>query len=582
MSDGTLIHLDVPRSAGTPPPDNDSRLVFQCTGGALHTLVRGADRLLAADGGYQRGGLLVRVAFLGEPTTNDKTRREAGAVVIMRVEADYLAVRLTELARWQKPDRRSKEPRYIDAPPAVARGVMAMAGEWSAPVLTGVTEAPMIRPDGSVLSTPGYDRETGVYYADGGLRLPPIPAEPSRDDALAALRRLRDVIGTFPFVDEDGAADGGASRSAMLAAMLTPFLRRWLPTAPMFVISAPAAGSGKGLLADVVALLATGRRCAVLNHSRDPEAERKALFSALIAGDSVLHIDNIERDFGGEVLCSILTSAEYQDRVLGVSKMARAPTNITLLASGNNITIRGDMTRRVVPVRIDPRCDRPDEREFPGDLRANVQRRRPELVAAAITVLRAYAVAGRPPQPIKPYGSFEAWSDWVRSALVWLGEPDPLGNRGAIESADPQRSCLRDVLLAWRGAFGGAWLTAKEVMAALHGDADIDDAAKKELAAALELIPRGRAGLTTYALSGWLRASKDRVMDGMVFRHSAGRSNTSKWAVGRLDGGDGGTGGCVLLNVGEVSENDKYIKGGGASPSFPPSPPPADADEGAF
>jgi putative DNA primase/helicase len=54
-----------------------------------------------------------------------------------------------------------------------------------------------------------------------------------------------------------------------------------------------------------------------------------------------------------------------------------------------------------------------------------VRRDRGRYVAAALTIVRAYIVAGKPDR-LRPLPSYEPWSDLVRSSLVWLGRSDPV------------------------------------------------------------------------------------------------------------------------------------------------------------
>ncbi len=96
--------------------------------------------------------------------------------------------------------------------------------------------------------------------------MPPIPATPGRGDALAALALLEDLLEKFPFADE-------ASRSVALSALITPVVRAAYPVAPMHVISAPAAGSGKSYILDVIAAILMGQPCPVLSHRRPDEPE---------------------------------------------------------------------------------------------------------------------------------------------------------------------------------------------------------------------------------------------------------------------------------------------------------------------
>lgn len=126
--------------------------------------------------------------------------------------------------------------------------------------------------------------------------------------------------------------------------------------------------------------------------------------------------------------------------------------------------IAGDLTTRVVPISLDPQVERPEEREFQRNLYDWIPAHRPRLIRAALTILRAYVVAGRPKQPIKNFARFEDWSRLIRSALVWLGEADPLLGREQLEDGDPVRAKLRALLLAWFAVFKTAPATSKEAV----------------------------------------------------------------------------------------------------------------------
>jgi hypothetical protein len=144
--------------------------------------------------------------------------------------------------------------------------------------------------------------------------------------------------------------------------------------------------------------------------------------------------------------------------------MATAPTAATFLATGNNLIFEADITSRVVPCDLDPEVERPEEREFDVNLYEHVPAHRGELVAAALTILRAYHVAGRPSVGIPRWGGFEEWSDWIRSALVWLGQADPAEGKSRVEELDPVRRQLRSLLTAWSEAFDGRTLTLAEAV----------------------------------------------------------------------------------------------------------------------
>jgi putative DNA primase/helicase len=64
----------------------------------------------------------------------------------------------------------------------------------------GIVNAPTLRPDCSIISDPGYDAATDLFFDPLGVDFPAIPSRPTREEALAALTLIENLIGTFPFV----------------------------------------------------------------------------------------------------------------------------------------------------------------------------------------------------------------------------------------------------------------------------------------------------------------------------------------------------------------------------------------------
>jgi hypothetical protein len=198
--------------------------------------------------------------------------------------------------------------------------------------------------------------------------------------------------------------------------------------------------TGKTLLLNAVSMIGTGREPSFMSQGKDGEEDEKRFLAALMKNDLMLVIDNIARDVEGDALCTILTEAQWQCRRLGASENVTVPTNCLIAMSGNNLTFKGDMTTRAILCRLDANVERPEERAFDIDLKKWVPEHRGELVAAGLTVLRAFVVAGRPGlDTFKTFGRFEDWSNLVRGALIWLGEADPCKTREAIISNDPDR-----------------------------------------------------------------------------------------------------------------------------------------------
>jgi putative DNA primase/helicase len=93
--------------------------------------------------------------------------------------------------------------------------------------------------------------------------------------------------------------------------------------------------------------------------------------------------------------------------------------------------------------RIEVRHERPQERtgfKYAPWLAATRKAHRSELLTAALTILRAYHVAGRPEHSLPSWGSFPAWSRLIREALVWTGAADPFitQQRATSELNEPE------------------------------------------------------------------------------------------------------------------------------------------------
>jgi hypothetical protein len=111
------------------------------------------------------------------------------------------------------------------------------------------------------------------------------------------------------------------------------------------------------------------------------------------------------------------------------------------------------MVRRAIRCSLDANTEQPETRSFKRNPLAAVAANRGRFVAAALTIVRAYLAAGSP-NKLPPLASFEAWSDRVRSALVWLSMADPLTTMEGTRADDPSRHERVRVFLAWRDELG--------------------------------------------------------------------------------------------------------------------------------
>src|SRR5262249_52353028 len=145
---------------------------------------------------------------------------------------------------------------------------------------------------------PGYDRATQLWYkSSGDVQLPPIPEHPSREEAVAALAELNELLKGFPFeINESEMSDKCVARSVALAGMMTTVLRGALQCAvPIFLINAPEARTGKTYLVCLITVLATGHvppSTAAASEDRPDEIEKR-IETAALSGRPIMHLNNL-------------------------------------------------------------------------------------------------------------------------------------------------------------------------------------------------------------------------------------------------------------------------------------------------
>lgn len=481
---------------------NRARHNIEVRAGVLHTMATQGEDALINFGApfYVRGGV-VRPIVDELPAAHGLRTNVAR---LAEVGPDTMLDHLSRAALWVKYDGRSKKNVATDPPRTVALTILSRDGEWRFPKLAGVITTPTLRPDGTVLSTPGYDPETQLLLLDPP-DLPPIPEAPSRREARAALVTLNYLLQEFPFVDE-------ASRSVALSALITPVVRGALAVAPLHATTAPVAGSGKSYIIDIAAAISLGQRAPIIAAGRDEAETEKRLVAALLGGQSIISIDNVNGQLGGDFLCQMIERPIVSPRILGVSRNARIESRATCFATGNNIQLVGDMTRRVVLCSLDPAVERPELRQFQQFPFELVLGDRGFYVAAALTVVRAYVAAGYPDQ-LPPLASFEDWSRLVRSALVWLGCEDPITTMETARAEDPATSNLRTLLAAWSEALGSADRTAGRIIE--RAESYGQDAAP-DLRQALLAVAEGHRGeISAKRLGHYLTRHKGRIIDGL-------------------------------------------------------------------
>lgn len=517
VSDGADVGSPGDASLVPPMPEKP---ILRLVAGQLHNNARQAEEILAPEL-FVQSGRLVRLVRASD-YDQDAIQRDANQRCMTSVTTSFIRRKLTELAFIQKYDARMEDWKNIDCPADLAYDIIGH-GDW--PVLRpldAIAQAPFLRADGTVCEEAGYDARSRVLYIPNSVFR--TVGNPSHDDAVHALATLIEPFEQFPFGNE-------ASRSAFIAHILTEAGRVAMETAPMFWYTAPNAGTGKSLLADMAPLIVHGVMPARRPWIGDSEEIRKTLFASLIAGDRSITFDNVPN--GVKVrspeLCGFLTSPVYRDRKLGASEVSGAVNRTVVVGSGNNVTPASDMARRSIVVRLDAEMT-PDQlkgRRFKiPNLMRYVRERRVELLHAALTILAAAKQYAKDID-VAPLASFESWSTLVRNALLWLEMPDPLGTQE--DETDDDSSALVEAfqrLAEINGIGNGERFRAQQIVEGALSMGDISGSMITVLQAT------GCADPTNVLKVGyWLREQKDKVVSGYKLTRDSNIRGIQYWRL---------------------------------------------------
>jgi hypothetical protein len=155
---------------------------------------RQAVKLLGSIPGiYQRGENLCRIVR-DEGQKEDWIQRPTAPRPVP-LPAPLLQELLTQQAKFVSKNKKGKST--VHPPGWCIAQIMARTYWEGVRKLNGVINSPTLRPDGTVLSKPGYDEATGLRLEWNGKL--DIPEKPTREDAVKACKKLREVVCDFPF-----------------------------------------------------------------------------------------------------------------------------------------------------------------------------------------------------------------------------------------------------------------------------------------------------------------------------------------------------------------------------------------------
>ncbi len=357
--------------------------------------------------------------------------------------------------------RVKKRRKVVQKPaPMYLAQLLAKCGTWShIPRLNGLMTGPFMRPDGTITLEPGYDPASGYLLLDYGGQPVHVPEQPTAADVARAVDCLRDLVSDFPFA-------GPEDFSTWLAALLTAAARPAIDgPVPMLWLDANRRGTGKSKLGRLIGIITAGGKPTELSWTADEKEMESRIASVLNGGDNFAVFDNALGTIRNPVLERFLTSHAFDFRRFHRQELVKIPNRTMLAITGNNLTLRGDLSRRVIRCRLVTAMECPETRAGfnHSDLEAYAEANRLELLAAALTILRAHAVAGFTARPVRmtnpngivteekarPFGSFNDWDRVVRHAILRAGLADPMVTQDQAREEDEDDVKLAALLRAW-------------------------------------------------------------------------------------------------------------------------------------
>jgi len=453
---------------------------------------------------FQHGGVPSRLQY-----------GEDGRMLLVPLTEHRLRNEVAQAAEWYV--TKGKEQRVFAAEPplSVIQNMLAQA-ELPLPVLRSITETPVFSPDGRLIEAAGFDAASGIYVQPvAGLIVPPVPDTPTATDiAQARTLIIGDLIGDFPFTEQ-------ADRAAAVALFLLPFARAMIQgLTPMHGIESPTVGSGKGLLGDVLVRPAFGQHGGMIAEARDDDEWRKRIGAKLREGAPIIHIDNVTRPLDSGALAMALTTGVFSDRILGQTATFRATVHNVWMFTANNPVMSLEIARRTVRIRIDTNEEKPWQRDTfkHKNLRAWADTHRGDLIHAALTLVRAWIVAGKPMADVT-LGSYEEWAATMGGILDVAGVMGFLDNLSAFyEAADVE---------------GAAWRQFVALWAAAHGSNKVGVGDLFTLALDVDGLNFGKGGERSQRVSfgSQLTKQRDRIYDGYRITLAGEVNRAKQWRL---------------------------------------------------
>ncbi len=443
---------------------------------------------------FKRGNQLVEVASMPIPDSSMKSSVNTQKH-ITPIKPGRLVTLIHQHAQVKRQNKKG-ETFLCDLPLKFCTLLLEQTNEqWTTiEELDGITRVPVVEPNGTLITTPGYHRRSRLYIDIEQDDWHPV-AHPEET--------LMQWFTHFPF-------ETNMDRAIHMAALLTALIRPLLKTAPAFVYNATAAGTGKTMLARCCGLLAFGFEPTLSGYPYENAELNKRLDSMILCGKQIVVFDNINRSFGNDQICQLLTTSQVDIRKLGSNEELALPNKLLIFGTGNNIMLSADMDRRTLICHLDANMEHPQSRQFEFHPEKKVLKRRKEMIMAALQMISHAYKQG----PVtKRAGSFESWGV-VADAVFHITGLNVADRLMYPDDLPPEKESFIELVEHWYDA-GLGLLTAKEISQAYERRFDIGGNAKlitlSEIIVGALSLKHNRRTITHTAIGKYLSSKKNMI-----------------------------------------------------------------------
>ena len=374
---------------------------------------------------FSYGGAPVVVIKRGSPGYND--------TVLLRPGPDAFAHHLEGHVQFVKSDGKERVDVLTEADTRLVRRMMDPSINWGMPKISGVVMYPAITKEGSLVTTEGYNRDTGLYIGEG---LSITQAEIEKISVAEAVAAITDLYSDFPFHSRD------IGLSLSVTAMLSAVARKVLDKAPAFIVTSPYPADGKTIWSYLPQIV-LAKEPSNYSLSGNEEEQIKQLTSYFMEDPDIMVFDNQNGRFHSQALTELLTSGKFKARMLGKNDTVQFTPKTTIIANGINVRPSEEIMTRSIVVEFDHRTT--DDFKHPQILEYALAQRR-NILKSALRLLQN-GVQTAEVAAFKPSRFYE-WDQFVRKAVLAAGLIDPMREDLRTRGMDEEVS-LKDEFIGW-------------------------------------------------------------------------------------------------------------------------------------